>query len=116
MYVVLHENNLEGLEVKAEGAMKVVKKSLIGPTEGWQGWVMRLFALGENGHSPKHSHPWPHINYVVSGQGAIIIDGNENELTPGAYAFVPDNIEHQYVNRGSTEFKFICIVAEKGDV
>ena len=41
---------------------------------------MRLFTLKEKGNSPRHTHPWPHINYVVSGRGVLYIDGKENVL------------------------------------
>ena len=78
-----------------EGIVGVAKRVLVSPDEGWDGWVMRLFEVEPGGHTPRHSHPWPHINFVPSGRvrsswrrGAA--------LAPGSYAFVPGGVEHQF--------------------
>jgi quercetin dioxygenase-like cupin family protein len=93
----------------------VIKKVLIGPQQGWQGWVMRQFDLAENGFTPRHAHPWPHINYIISGKGTLYLDGQSYEVGPGSIAYVPDNAEHQFKNIGTGDFSFLCIVPEEGD-
>lgn len=111
-----HVDQIEGLAMDKPGLMsKVVKKVLVGPAEGWQGWVMREFSLGVEGYTPRHSHPWPHINYIISGQGILYLDGREIAVKPGSVAYVPDNLEHQFKNNGTEVFSFICIVPEEGD-
>lgn len=49
-------------------------KVLVSPKEGWDGYVMRVFEVGEAGFTPKHRHPWPHINYVLEGMGELLVD------------------------------------------
>jgi len=110
------EKNIKSVEVKAPGALNVLKQVLIGPAEGWQGWVMRLFTLAPGGYTPRHSHPWPHINYMVSGEGILFLDGKENAVEPGSVACIPGDAEHQFKNRGEKEFSMLCIVPEEGDV
>lgn len=113
--VVGNQKDLPGTKINNEQMKNVVKKVLVSPNEGWEGWVMRLFALGENGSSPRHSHPWPHINYIIAGQGLLHLDGIDHELESGSYAYVPAGKLHQFLNRGSEEFRFLCIVPEEGE-
>lgn len=111
-----HVSKISGVEMDKPGLMaKVVKKALVGPEQGWQGWVMRTFSLGVEGYTPRHSHPWPHINYILSGQGTLFLDGEEHPVEAGSVAYVPDNLEHQFKNSGNEVFSFICIVPEEGD-
>lgn len=115
MYVD-HTEKIPGIEINNPGnALNVIKKVLVGPEQGWQGWVMRLFTISSKGFSPRHTHPWPHINYIVSGQGTLFVNGQDYEVKPGSVAYVPDNAEHQFTNTGSDDFSFICIVPEAGD-
>ncbi|MDD4237891.1 MAG: cupin domain-containing protein [Desulfotomaculaceae bacterium] len=107
--------DLEVIKVNAPDAVNAFKKTLIGPLEGWEGWVMRLFSLKNGGQSPCHSHPWPHINYILRGQGTISIDGKETPLTEGSVAYVPANSLHQFSSTVTEDFDFICIVPEEGD-
>jgi len=76
--------------------------------------VLRTFELSEDGHSPKHIHDWPHINYVLEGNGVLFLNGKENEITKGSIAYVPSNELHQFRNTGKEPLKFICIVPKRG--
>jgi quercetin dioxygenase-like cupin family protein len=108
--------DLKEIEVIAPGVKNAFKKTLIGPEQGWDGWVMRLFTLKEDGMTPHHSHPWPHINYIISGRGTLNLDGKDTSLGEGSLAYVPSNTKHQFKNDAKENFVFICIVPEKGDV
>ena len=46
-------------------------KALISPAEGWDGYVMRVIELAQGGYSPRHTHEWPHINYILEGHGSL---------------------------------------------
>ena len=107
----VHAMVLESPEVK-EAAMKV----LISPKEGWEGYVMRVIELGKDGYSPKHTHDWPHINYILEGSGSLHINGEDTPIEAGSYAYVPAGSLHQYKNEGIGMFRFICIVPEEGHV
>lgn len=112
---VSNVKKLEEIKVTAPGVENAFKKSLIGPKEGWEGWVMRLFTLRERGNSPRHSHPWPHINYIVSGKGVLYLEGKDILLEEGSIAYVSSNAEHQFISTSDEDFVFICIVPEEGD-
>lgn len=108
--------NIKTVTITAPGVSGASKQTLIGPGQGWEGWVMRQFTLAEGGNTPRHTHTWPHINYIVSGQGTLFLEGVEHILEPGSVAYVPAGAEHQFKNTGSRDFAFICIVPEEGDV
>lgn len=114
--IVGNVKDVLGTRMNNDMMKSVLKKVLVSPREGWEGWVMRLFELGAGGYSPKHSHPWPHINYILHGQGTLHLDGQDYQLKTGSYAYVPGDKVHQFLNTGTEDFRFICIVPEEGDV
>jgi quercetin dioxygenase-like cupin family protein len=114
-WVVGDKTALEGTPMAGDGVEGVVKRVLVSPEQGWDGWVMRLFDVEPGGHTPRHSHDWPHINFVASGSGVLFLDGVEHPLGPGSYAYVPSNHEHQFRAAADATLSFVCIVPESGD-
>lgn len=112
--VVSHKNKVEGVKIESSEVKDALMKVLISPTEGWEGHVMRVLELGVGGYSPKHTHLWPHINYIISGKGLLHLDGEDHELEAGSFAYVPGGKLHQFRNNGNEKFEFICIVPEEG--
>lgn len=113
--IVSHADLVEGILYNSNGASKALKKTLISENEGWKDYVMRLFEVDKDGYSPKHSHPWPHIVYVLGGQGVVEIAGKNHEVKMGSYTFIPNDLEHQFRNTGSDKLSFICIVPPEGN-
>jgi len=107
--------DVAGVELSGEDIAGVVKRVLVGPRDGWDGWVMRAFELAPGGHTPRHRHPWPHINVMLEGSGTLYLDGEEHALGAGGFAFVPAGAEHQFQNPGEDRFAFVCIVPERGE-
>ncbi|MBK7672710.1 MAG: cupin domain-containing protein [bacterium] len=57
------------------------------------------------------SHDVEHVNYVISGQGALVdAEGRLNPLATGDFAFVAPGDVHQFRNTGAEPFVFICAV------
>ncbi len=112
--IVGHKDNVEKVKVNNPEAKGAGMKAVISPKEGWEGYVMRIFEVEAGGYTPKHVHPWPHINYVIGGNGILYLDGKEHDIEAGSYAYVPSNIEHQFRNPGKEKIEFICIVPEEG--
>ena len=113
--IVAHERDVQRLKLEGDSLKNVHKKVLISPKEGWEGYVMRVFDLDVDGYTPKHSHPWPHINYILKGKGTLHLDGVDHNVEAGSYAYVPENKMHQFSNQGNELFSMICIVPEEGD-
>jgi quercetin dioxygenase-like cupin family protein len=112
--IVSHESNNEAKVIESPEVRNAAMKVLIGQEEGWKDHVMRILELDEGGYSPKHTHPWAHINYMVEGEGILFIEGKEHPVKSGSYAFVPENKLHQFRNTGKGKFRFICIVPKEG--
>lgn len=89
-------------------------KALVSSEEGWKDHVMRVVSVDHEGYTPKHQHPWPHINYILEGQGEIEIGGVIHPVSAGSYAFIPGDTLHQFRNTGKETFRFICIVPTEG--
>lgn len=112
--IVKNSKDLDRIEVTHHSAANAFMKVLVSPEEGWDGYVMRVVEVEKGGFTPKHSHPWPHINYFIEGTGELMIDGINHPVEAGSYSFVPDNALHQFRNKGDSIFKFICIVPKEG--
>ncbi len=113
--LVSHVRDVKKIPMPIEGAKDVMKQLLVGNAEGWTDHAMRLFTVGKSGHTPKHSHPWPHINYIVSGCGELEVNGKVHAVEAGSIGFVPENAEHQFRNVADQDFVFICIVPNRGE-
>lgn len=112
--IVSNKKDVKSVKIENPQAKEAAMKVLVSPKEGWEGYVMRVLEIEQGGHTPKHSHPWPHINYIISGKGILYLDGKDIEVEAGGFAYVPSNTEHQFSNAGNELFEFICIVPEEG--
>ena len=83
--------DLDKIVVNHPSAANAAMKVLVGPQEGWDGYVMRVVEVEEGGYTPKHSHPWPHINYFIEGKGELMINGKVEPVEAGSFAFVPND-------------------------
>lgn len=108
--------DLQGKVLQGDAVKNAAMQVAISPEEGWEGYVMRFLTLGEEGYSPKHTHDWPHINYMIEGEGVLMIDNVDYPVSAGSYSYVPGGKIHQFRNTGKGDFKFICIVPEEGHV
>jgi quercetin dioxygenase-like cupin family protein len=113
--VVGRKDEVAATAMAGEGIAGVTKRVLVSPDEGWDGWVMRLFDVEAGGHTPRHAHDWPHINFVAAGRGELHVDGRDYPLEAGSYAFVPAGLVHQFRAAADGPLSFICIVPQTGD-
>jgi len=112
---ISHRNEIPGKKLSGEALKDVTKQVLIGPDQGWDDYVMRMLTIEKDGFSPRHAHDWPHVLYVVEGEGTLHMDGVDHPVEAGSTAFVSPGIEHQLMYRGGDKFVFICIVPKEGD-
>jgi quercetin dioxygenase-like cupin family protein len=76
-------------------------------------YSLRMIEVQPGGHTPRHSHPFEHENFVVEGEGRVWINGEWRTLTVGDVVFVPGNMEHTYENTGDVTLKFLCGIPVK---
>lgn len=100
-------NNTEAKDVK--------KRVVIGESEGASNFILRVFTLSPGGFSPRHAHSWEHEVFVLKGKGKVLLGQNFFSIAQGHAVFVPENIEHQFVNTSeSDELEFICVIPKGG--
>jgi len=71
-------------------------------------YALRMIEIAPGGHTPRHSHPYEHENFVVEGQGRVWVNGEWRAVRAGDVIFVPGGMEHTYENTGDTPFRFLC--------
>ena len=109
-----HIGSVEGQPLSGEGIESVVKRLLVGPADGWQGWALRLFELAPGGHTPRHRHPWPHVDYITAGHGTLHVDGADNPVETGSFAYVPAGAHAPVQQRGRRHVRLPVHRARRG--
>jgi quercetin dioxygenase-like cupin family protein len=112
--MVGHMNQLVPKVIQSSEVKDASISVLVSPQEGWEGHVLRVLEVKKDGYTPKHSHPWYHVNYILEGEGELMINHQIYPISAGSYAYVPGNTIHQFRNTGDQTLKFICIVPEIG--
>lgn len=103
--------DVEKTPVDMDGVQGITKQLVIGSADAVPGFSFRVFTVEPGGHSPHHTHDPEHLNYVISGRGALVDgDGNLNPIEAGEFAFVAPGDVHQFRNTGDEPFVFICAV------
>jgi quercetin dioxygenase-like cupin family protein len=111
-----HIDDVDLLKVSNPQAHETFMKVLVGPQQGWNDHVLRVFTIEANGFTPKHQHDWPQINLVLEGTGTLLVDGKLESIYPGHYAFIAANTLHQFIASSDSALKFVCIVPVRGHI
>lgn len=95
-----------------EGARGAWKQIPLAKADGVPHYSLRVFTIEPDGHTPYHSHPFEHMNYVIDGQGVLVdADGTERPVKKGDFALVMPGEVHQYKNASAdAPFVMICLV------
>lgn len=112
---VVHLSDIPETEVTMDGAKDVVKQLVLGSADGAPNFSFRVFTIGPGGNTPYHTHAPEHLNYVISGTGALVDEeGRETPLHVGHFALVLPNEKHCYKNVSSDEpLIMICAVPKE---
>ena len=113
---VVHLAEVPKVKVEMEGAKGAYKQLVLSSGDGVPGFSFRVFTVEPGGHTPFHRHASEHLNYIIEGRGTLHIDGRDNAVEAGSFAYVPSGSNHQFQNSGKGRFRFICIVPEHGHV
>lgn len=92
-----------------KGATGVSKRTLLGKEESAPNFFLRRFRIDAGGNTPRHSHPWEHEIYVLSGQGEVMVSGERSALSEDFSVLIPSGEEHQ-IRAGSSPLEFICVI------
>ena len=103
---------VEKTDVRMEGAAGVSKQVPLSGTDGAPVFCFRVFTLEPGGHTPYHTHPNEHLNYIIEGEGAIVTGtGEERPVKKGDFALILPDEKHQYRNTSAVKpMVMICAV------
>ena len=112
---VVSIDKVEKIRPQMEGAKDVLKQLPIGSADGTPVFSLRVFTIEPGGHTPYHTHPFEHLNYVISGSGFIVDDsGGEKPVKTGDFALILPEEKHQYKNGSKNEdMVMICAVPKE---
>ena len=97
-----------------EGAEGIYKQIPISREDGAPTFAFRVFTIEPGGHTPHHSHPFEHMNYVIEGRGTAIVEDKEIELEKGDFVLVLPGETHQYRNTSAGKpLVIICAVPKE---
>ncbi len=104
-------SDVQPTAVDMDGIKGVTKQLVLGSGDGVPNFSFRVFTVEPGGHTPLHRHEVEHLNFILSGEGALMDEnGRANDLAGGDFAFVPPHETHQFRNSGDEPFVFICAV------
>lgn len=112
---IIDIDKVEKSKVQMEGASGAWKQLPLGIKDGVPVYSYRVFTVEPGGHTPFHSHPYEHMNFIIEGNGILVNeDGKEHPIKAGDFALVNPNERHQYRNNSSNEvFRMICGVPKE---
>ncbi len=97
-----------------DSEMKGVKfYPLITSRDGAPNFALRVFEVGPNGYSPKHSHEWEHEIYIISGDGNVLTKSGKVPIEKDHALLIEPHELHQ-IQAGERGIAFICVVPHQG--
>lgn len=93
-----------------EMVKNVAGRVMVGKEDGAENFCMRVFEIGPDGFTPKHSHAWEHEIFVHGGKGEVFIEDKWHPVSAGSAVFIPGDIEHQIKNISEETFTFVCLI------
>ena len=67
------------------------------------------------GRAPDHSHVYDEVIYVLSGEGAVYVEGREFPISPGSCIHLPPLLEHALENQSDGPMRVLGVFHPSGD-
>ena len=106
----VHQSQVETNPVNMEGVSGAQIQWLINQQDNAPNFYMRRFTLAPNGHTPKHTHPYEHEVYILSGSGRVLLDDKWHNFEKDCVVYVEPDLEHQFQNTGTEPLVFLCLI------
>ncbi len=68
--------------------------------DGATNYALRVIEVAPGGHTPDHSHPYEHENFVLEGRGRVRMGDEDFAAEPGFLFTVPARVEHRFHSVG----------------
>ncbi len=105
-----HFQDIEQNDVDMPGSQGCKVRWLVGSRDGAANFSMRQFEVNVDGFTPKHSHPYEHEVFVLSGEGTVLEGDKVHKIGSGDVIFVQSDEVHQFRNTGDQPLEFLCLI------
>jgi quercetin dioxygenase-like cupin family protein len=108
-------NKVNKVKMDMEGAKDTYKQIPISKNDGTPTFSFRVFTIEPKGHTPYHTHPFEHVNYIIEGNGAVVTEeGKERPVKKGDFALILPDEKHRYRNKSASKpLIIICAVPKE---
>jgi quercetin dioxygenase-like cupin family protein len=107
---IKHYKEVKGARFDNGVAKNIVGRVMIGKDDGASHFCMRVFEIGEGGHTPSHTHEWEHEIFIHQGHGELFNNGDWVSVAPGTAIYIPGNELHQIKNKGKEPLVVVCLI------
>jgi quercetin dioxygenase-like cupin family protein len=104
-----HPDDLDWTELRGLAVTNAAFKTLVDDAYTGGAYGLELTRIAPGGCSPEHTEPWSHLFYVVSGEGALDVDGRKSSLRAGSVAPIRAGERHSLVNTGDEDLVMLVI-------
>jgi quercetin dioxygenase-like cupin family protein len=104
----VHYTDVPAKEFGAEAPGVTIRWVIDEKADGAPHYALRVIEVQPGCHTPKHTHPYEHENYVLAGEGRVLLGDEWHAVGVGSVIFVPADLLHTYENTGETPFRFLC--------
>ncbi len=91
------------------------KRVIFGEKENAPTFVMRVFDVPPGGASADHCHDFEHEVLILKGEGVLRGDWGEMPFAEGSAILLNPDEQHQLVNTGNENLRFMCAVPLRGE-
>lgn len=104
-------NEIEAVEIpNLNNGIGTVKAQMLANNDG----KLMLSTIPKGASIGNHTHNTScELNYVLSGKGTAICNGDEEELTEGVCHYCHINSSHSIVNTGNKDLVLLTVVVEE---
>jgi quercetin dioxygenase-like cupin family protein len=109
--LVIEESNVER-EIWSDAVRGELSfRTILGAQATTPEFTAGVTDLAPGGWFGHHRHEPAEIYYVLEGEGALAIDGEEFAVSAGTAAYIPGNREHGIRNTGDGALRFFYVFA-----
>lgn len=88
--------------------------AVLSPAED-KDFIVRKVCIKEGGIMPNHTNKIQHQQYVLRGEGRVIIGENEYHAKAGDFIYIPAGEPHWYEACYGDDYEFLCMITTKED-
>jgi len=92
------------------GAEGVAIRWAIGENVGAPNFALRVIDVATGAGTVWHAHDWEHEVFVLAGKGVARDSNGDTPIEAGSCIYVAPSELHQFINRGETPLRFICVI------